>query len=109
MKHSVAIFARVTQVEYPPLGGELVVHVHPRAPKFMSVPFYYNHGPGASAQMKADLKRVRAAKPERYLTVKVKEQRVDSDGKTFHVTVNREPDAVAPTPYERHRLTGRAM
>lgn len=57
--------------------------------------------------MKADLKRVRAAHPERYLTRKVKEQRVDTEGRTWVVTVNREPDAVVPTPYERHRLTGR--
>ena len=48
----------------------------------MSIPNYYRDGVGASAQMKADLKRVRLAKPERY--------------------VGEQPDASVPPARLRH-------
>jgi hypothetical protein len=88
------------EIRHETLGGELYLEEIK-----MSVPFYYNHGPGASAQMKADLKRVRLARPDRYLTRKVKESRVDTAGKTTAVIVDRQPDAVAISPRERHYLS----
>jgi len=69
----------------------------------MSIPNYYNDGHTASAEMKRDLARVRLAKPERYLTRKVKEQRHSTEG-TVDVVVNREPDSLAMGRRARHEF-----
>jgi hypothetical protein len=68
----------------------------------MSTVYYYNDGVGASAQMKADLKRVRLAKPDRYVTRQVTEQRHSVDGGTLNIQVNREPDAIPMSARQRH-------
>lgn len=70
----------------------------------MSVPFYYNHGPAASAQMKVDIHRVRLARPDRYRTRMVEEQRMGADGNTTTVTVRAQPDAQPISPRQRHKL-----
>jgi hypothetical protein len=70
----------------------------------MSVPFYYNDGPGASAQMKRDVQRVRLAKPHRYVSHKVKEQRMSEDGNSITVTINAEPTAAPMSARARHAM-----
>jgi len=70
----------------------------------MSTHLYYNDGHQANSQMKADLKRVRQARPDRYVERKVKEQRHSPDGGTVTIEVNVEPNALAPTPKQRHEL-----
>lgn len=70
----------------------------------MSVPFYYDHGPAASAVMKADMHRVRLARPDRYRSRLVKEQRMGEDGNTTTVTVRAEPDAKPISGRQRHEL-----
>lgn len=75
----------------------------------MSVPFYYNHGPQASAEMKRDLKRVRAKRPERYLERKAKEQRFDADGKQTTITVTVPAQAQPMSGKERHKFCDQAQ
>lgn len=57
--------------------------------------------------MKADLKRVRKARPQRYVTGKVKEQRVGANNVISYVEVTRQADAIVPSPRERHYLADR--
>ncbi len=69
----------------------------------MGVPFYYNHGPQASAEMKRDLARVRKNHPERYLERKAKEQRNTPDGQVT-VTVTVPAEAQPMSGQERHKF-----
>ncbi len=69
----------------------------------MSVPHYYQSGVLMSATMKADYKRIRAKHAKRYQTRVVDEQRM-SEGQTFTVKVEAQPDALPMTPRQRHDL-----
>lgn len=69
----------------------------------MSVPFFYNGGPGASAEMKRDLARVRNNNPSWFNARRVKEKRV-VQGKEETVTVWQEPRAAWMSPRQRHEL-----
>lgn len=72
----------------------------------MSVPNqYYGHGSQMSADMKAIIKRVRAKTPNRFLSYEVEETR--KDGKTVRVEVA--PEAIPPTPADRHRMSVRGF
>lgn len=70
----------------------------------MSVPHYYKDGVGASAQMKQDLKRVRAKRPERYVERVAKEQRHSAEGGTVTISVTVPPNASAPSGRQRHEF-----